>query len=188
MRLFEKQQLVIIGLAMMIVFGFVFFWYVPLARRTQEIKKLKQGHLEETLKVKGQAQRLPIIISKTDKLKSKVGDFDLKVPMVLEFGSLWDQIAAVMGKCGLKEQLIQPQEEVKGSSICLIPINMQCSGNLHEIFSFFKSLENFERVIRIESISMVGSNKEDSTGDIKLTANANVYYRPAGAVISGGKI
>ncbi|MBW8034668.1 MAG: type 4a pilus biogenesis protein PilO [Planctomycetes bacterium] len=186
MRLFEKQQLVITGLVIAIVVGFVFFRYIPLARRTQEINQSKQRYLQETLEVKDQAQRLPIVISKMEQLKVKVGDFDRKIPIVREFGSLWDQIAAVMSKCGLKEQLIQPRDEVKGSEICLIPINMQCRGNLQEIFSFFQSLENFERVICIESLSMVGSAGKDSVGDVKLTANANIYYRPAEMSMSGG--
>jgi len=185
MRLLEKQQLIILGLAVAIVFCFVFFRYIPLARRTQEIKQSKLHYLKETLKVKDQAQRLPIITSKTDQLKKKVGDFDRKIPVICEFGSLWDQIAAVMSKYGLKEQLIQPREEVKGSEICVIPINMQCSGNFEEIFGFFQSLEDFERVIRIESLSMSGSDVEHGGGDIKMTANANVYYRPVGTVIFG---
>lgn len=186
MRLFEKQQLIIIGLAVVIVFGFVFFRYIPLARRTQEINQSKLRHSQETLEVRDQSQRLPIIISKMEQLKGKIGDFDRKIPVVHEFGSLWDQIAAVMSKCGLKEQLIQPQKEVKGSEICLIPINMQCSGNFEEIFAFFQSLEDFERVIRIESLSMSGSDFENGGGDVKLTANANVYYRPVSTVMSEG--
>lgn len=186
MRLLEKEQLIIIGLALAIVFGFVFFRYIPLARRVQEVKESKLRYSEETLRVKDQAQRLPIIIWKTEQLKGAVGDFDGKIPFVREFGSLWDQIATVMGKCGLKEQVIQPYGEVKGSEICLIPINMQCSGKFEEIFSFFQSIENFERVIRIESLSMSGSDLDDGGDNIKMTANANVYYRPSEMSISWG--
>ena len=186
MRLLEKQQLLIIALAVGVVFGFVFFRYIPLARRTQEINQAKVRYSQENLEVKDQAQRLPIIISKTDRLKSEVGDFDSKIPVMREFGSLWDQIAAVMSNCGLKEQLIQPQSEVKGKEICLIPITMQCSGNLQEIFSFFRYLEDFDRVIRVESLSMKGDDTEDGGGEIKMTANANIYYRPAGMGVLGG--
>ncbi|MCK5172177.1 MAG: hypothetical protein KAR47_02230, partial [Planctomycetes bacterium] len=73
MRLLEKQQLLIIALAVGVVFGFVFFRYIPLARRTQEINQAKVRYSQENLEVKDQAQRLPIIISKTDRLKSEVG-------------------------------------------------------------------------------------------------------------------
>ena len=180
MKLFAKQQFIIILLAVVIVVGFVFLHFIPLARRTQEIKAAKLLYAQENLKVKDQAQRLPIIISKTEQLKTKIGDLDRKIPVVREFGSLWDQIAAVMKNCGLKEQQIKPETEVKSEDICIIPINIQCSGNLQEIFSFFRSLEGFERVVRIESLSMIGSGREDAIGEIKLTANANFYYRPTG--------
>jgi Tfp pilus assembly protein PilO len=179
MRFLEKQQLIIVALAVAVVAGFVFFRYIPLAKETQAIRNTQRHHLEENLKVKAQAQQLPIMVSKTDRLLEKVGDFDRKIPSVREFGSLCDRIAAVMVKCGLKDHVIQPQKEVAGKEICRIPINMQCSGNLREVFSFFKSLEDFERVIRIEDLSLVGDS--EGRGQIKVTANANVYYRPVGS-------
>ena len=180
MRFIEKQQLIIVALAVAIVAGFIIFRYLPLAKETQAIHNTQTDHLEENLKVKSQAQQLPIMVTKTDKLTAKVGDFDRKIPCVREFGSLCDRIAAVMVKCGLKDQVIQPQKEVMGKEICRIPINMQCSGNLREVFSFFKSLEDFERVIRIEDLSIVGDGK--GRDQIKVTANANVYYRPGGSI------
>ena len=179
MRFLEKQQLIIAALAVAIVAGFVFFCYIPLAKETQAIRNTQLQHLEENLKVRSQAQQLPIMVSKTGILAEKIGDFDRKIPGVREFGPLCDRIAAVMVECGLKDQAIQPQKEVPGKDICRIPINMQCSGNLREVFSFFKSLEDFERVIRIEDLSLVGDSK--GRGQIKVTANANVYYRPGGS-------
>lgn len=179
MRFLEKQQLIIVGLAVAIVAGFVFFGYIPLAKKTQAIRNTQLQHLEDNLKVKEQAQQLPIIVSRTDRLAEKIDNFDRKIPCVREFGSLCDRIAAVMVKCGLKDQVIQPQTEVAGEEICRIPIRMQCSGNLREVFLFFKSLEDFERVIRIEELSLIGDN--EGRGQIKVTANANVYYRPGGS-------
>lgn len=182
MRFLERQQLIIVVLAVVIVSGFVFFCYIPLAKETQAIRNTQHHHLEENLKVKSQAQQLPIMVSKTEILSEKVGNFEHKIPGVREFGSLCDRIAAVMVQCGLKDQVIQPQKEVAGKDICRIPINMQCSGNLREVFLFFKALEDFERVIRIENLSLVGDSK--GQGQIKVMANANVYYRPSGSSYS----
>jgi len=81
-----------------------------------------------------------------------------------------------MNKQNLKEQLVQPGSEIQSAEVNCIPINIECSGSLKQIFELFKSLNNFERLIRIESIRLI--NDKDFVGPLKMKVQASVYYRP----------
>jgi len=52
---------------------------------------------------------------------------------------------------------------------------MQCKGGVEQIFEFFKSLQNLDRLVRIEQIKLV--NDQDFTGQASMQTKAVVYYR-----------
>ena len=114
-------------------------------------------------------------------MRSVAGDFDRKIPKNRNFADLWDQIAKVMNRHNLQEQLVQPGTEIKGDELNCIPISIQCTGSHSQIFEFFKSLQKFDRLIRVESVTL--TNDSDFTGRVKMDADANVYYQADGSNI-----
>ena len=60
--------------------------------------------------------------------------------------------------------------------LCSIPLTLECKGSLEQIFAFFQSLENMDRLIRIEEVTL--ENDTDFNAVVKLKAKANVYYQP----------
>jgi Tfp pilus assembly protein PilO len=92
-----------------------------------------------------------------------------------DFAGLWQQIAEVMNKHNLKDQIVQPGTEIHGQTLNCIPISMKCSGSLDQIFGFFQSLNDFERLIRVEQIKIL--NDSDFAGQLELDVKASVYYR-----------
>ena len=110
-----------------------------------------------------------------DMTVEKVGKFSENIPSSRKFALLYDEITEIMKKHNLTEQLIQPGKETEGRNITSIPISIQCSGKLEDIFEFFKSIESFDRLIRIEKLEMVNKTDGDT---IKMKADAKVYYRP----------
>ena len=181
MKLIEKQQVIILALALIIFAGFGMFRYYPLAKRRSAAQKSNMEHLVKIAETKAYGQQLPIIRQKIDELRIVAGDFDKKIPKDRNFADLWDQIAKVMNRHNLKEQLVQPGNEIKGDELNCIPISIQCTGSLSQIFEFFKSLQKFDRLIRVESVTL--TNDSDFTGRIKMNADANVYYQAGTANI-----
>ena len=175
MKLIEKQQIIILALALAIFAGFGLFRYYPLAKKRNAAQKTNMEHLVKIAETKAYSQQLPVLREKIDNLRNVAGDFDNKIPKNRNFANLWDQIAKVMNRHNLQEQLVQPGTEIKGKELNCIPISIQCSGYHTQIFEFFKSLQKFDRFIRVESVTL--TNDSDFTGLIKMNADANVYYQ-----------
>ncbi|MHC5061960.1 MAG: type IV pilus inner membrane component PilO [Planctomycetota bacterium] len=179
MKLLQKQQVVIIVLAVSIIAGFATFLYYPLARQTKAVKQADAAQSAAAAKADARKQQLPILRGKVDALSQSLANYDRRIPEKREFAQLWRQVADVMNKHDLKDQLVQPAAEIAGADLNCIPISIRCSGRMEQIYEFLKSMENFERVIRIEHFKL--ENDIDLRGQLRMNAQANVYYRSSGS-------
>lgn len=185
MRNIDKQQFIIIIVAVVSLGGFGLLRYLPLAGKTRAIKAAREQFQAGDREVKSQARQIPLLNAKMEQVKSKIGDYDSKIPFGREFASLYDEITDVMKKHNLSDQLIQPGGEIAGNEISTIPISIECSGNLKDIFGFFRSIESFDRLIRIESLEMKSEIEHDI---IAVKAGVLVFYRNQYSVDRGNKI
>lgn len=177
MRFLEKQQLIILSVAVVLFVGFGFFRYYPLAKQKEHIEKVNEQQMAAVAKAKTYSMQLPILRRHINAITEKTDDYNVKIPKSRQFAELWQQLASVMNKHNLKDQLVQPGTEIHGSEVNCIPIIIECSGSLNQIFELFKSLHNFERLIRIESIKLI--NDKDFVEPLKMKVLASVYYRSA---------
>ena len=81
-----------------------------------------------------------------------------------------------MNEHNLKDQHIKPGVEIQSENLSRIPISIECSGTLTQVFGFFQAFQGLERVIRIERLQL--TNDKDFSGVVTMNALANVYYRP----------
>jgi Tfp pilus assembly protein PilO len=174
-RRLEKQQLVILTLAVVLFVGFGLCRYYPLAKQKKRIEKVNEQQIAAVAEAKTYSMQLPILRRHIKAMIEKTNDYDLKIPKNRHFAELWQQLASVMNEHNLKEQLVQPGSEIQSAEVNCIPINIECSGSLKQIFELFKSLNNFERLIRIESIRLI--NDKDFVKPLKMKVQASVYYR-----------
>jgi Tfp pilus assembly protein PilO len=179
MRCPERQQLIIIGAAVLIVSGFGAGRFYPLSRASAKVKSARASQEIAALKADQYRTMLPALGERAELLKSATWEFDIRIPESRQFADLWEQIADVMNRHDLKGQIVQPGSEIAGEDINCIPITIECSGSMSQIFDMLKSLGSFERMIRLEKLDIV--NDGEFSGEVKLTAEAKVYYRNAGA-------
>lgn len=175
MKFLQRQQIIIIVLVCSIIAGFAMFLYYPLARQTKAVEQADAAQSAAAARVDERKRQLPVLREKAEALQRKLENFDEKLPRSREFALLWRQIADVMNKHNLKDQLVQPGNEIQGQQLNCIPISIRCSGRGEQIFEFLKSLEKLERVIRIEHFRL--ENDRDLRGWLRMSAEANVYYR-----------
>lgn len=176
MKKLDKQQSIILILAVVVTGGFGVFRYVPLARQKYAIsQKMKQQKvaLDEICL---QGAITPELWQQKSRLEKQLVPFTQKVPRGRNLATLWRQVADVMNECKLTDQLVQPGVELKSDQLCSIPLTIECKGSLEQIFTFFQSLENIDRLIRIEQVSLENGTDFDSI--VKLNAKASVYYQP----------
>jgi len=80
-----------------------------------------------------------------------------------------------MNRNNLRDQLVAPDAEAGAGKLMCIPVRMQCSGSMKQIFDFFRAVEGLERIIRIEQVQF--KNTAELTGAVSMHAVANVYYQ-----------
>ena len=175
MKFLQRQQIIIIVLAGSIITALVTFLYYPLARQTKAVQQADAAQASAAAKADARKRQLPVLRKKTEALARELQDFDKRLPTSREFAVLWQQIADVMNEHDLKDQLVQPGNEIQGPQLNCIPISIRCTGRSGQIFEFLKSLQKFERVIRVENFRL--ENDRDFTGWLKMDTEANVYYR-----------
>jgi len=182
----ERQQAVICIVAGAILGGFVLFRYLPLQKR---IKAVEQRRAEQALviaKASAESEQLPALEEQLLKLQSTVGNYGRKVPENRNLGGFLHGIADLMNKYNLSEQLIQPDKEIETDELNCIPVNVQCRGKLKRIFEFYKSLQELDRLVRIEQVKL--TNDSDFSGEVKVQTKAIIYYRAqAGQAPAGNK-
>jgi Tfp pilus assembly protein PilO len=152
------------------------FRYMPLHKKAKALEQAKAAQALVIAKASAQSVLMAALEEKLQKQQIAVGKFEANVPSDRNIGEFLQQIAGLMNKHNLKEQIVQPGEEVKTDELNCIPIVMRCKGQLKQIFEFYKSLQAMDRLIRIEKVDL--ANDSDFSGEVGMETRAVIYYRP----------
>jgi Tfp pilus assembly protein PilO len=174
----DKQQWIILLVAAVVSVGFGVFRYVPIVRQKVAIREQLEQQNQIIDEICSLSVLIPELKNQKRQLEKQLLPFDQKVPQGRNLAPLWQQVAEVMNECGLTDQLVQPGVEIKSPELCSIPLTIECKGSMQQIFAFFRSLEEINRLIRIEQVTL--DRGTDLESGVKLKAQANVYYQPDG--------
>ena len=174
----ERQQIVIFCLAGAMVGGFVLLRYLPLRKRIKVIEQRRAARTLAITKASAESRGLPVLKEELLKLQRVVGNYEANIPGQMALGAFLHRIANLMNEHNLKEQLIQPGEEIEADELNCIPVNMQCKGKLMQIFKFYESLQGLDRLVRIEQVKLV--NESNFSGEVSMQTKAVIYYRSEG--------
>lgn len=172
----DKQQLIILLLGAVVGVGFGVFRYIPIVRQRCAIQKQMEQQNQVIDEICSFSVLIPELKEQKNQLEKQLLPFEQKVPQGRNLATLWRQVAEVMNECGLTDQFVQPGVEIKSDQLCSIPLTIECKGSMQQIFSFFRSLEKINRLIRIEQVTL--DRGGDLGSGVKLKAQANVYYQP----------
>ncbi len=171
----ERKHTIICIAAGLLIGGFFLLRYVSLQRQIsfakQEIAK------QDAVIAKASVQRgqLDVLKEQLLKFQNDAEDFDRRMPSQRDLGVFLQEITALMNEQGLKEQLIEPGEEVVAEKFNCIPVAIHCRGRLEQLFAFYKSLPTLDRLVRIEEARLV--NDKDFSGQVNMETKAVIYYR-----------
>lgn len=179
MQIGERKQIVIFVTAAALVIGFVLFRYLPLRRQMKAAKKMHSAQMLSVSKAEAESQSIPALEEQLRQMRGEVGNYDARIPSERSLGEFLQRIADLMNRHELREQLIQPGVEMAEDGLYCIPVNMQCKGSLGQIFDFYKSLQQIDRMVRIERVTLV--NDSDFGGEVSMQTSGVIYYRGGGA-------
>lgn len=175
MRQMDKHQIMIVVSSLTLLAGFGVLRYLPMLREKLDAKKEMMSYSQTIEQVQDYAGRLPELRLEKKQLQEKLRQSPGSIPEGKQFARLWQQIADVMNDCQLVEQSVQPGTEQVSDELCCIPLTIECSGSLDQMFAFFQSLEQLDRQVHFQDVEL--NNSDDFDATVKLNAKANVYYQ-----------
>ncbi len=171
----EKKQIIIFLIAISTIGGFILFRYIPMNKVMNAVKSARAGQNLIIARGISDSEQLPLFTDQLQKLREKLDNYEANIPKQKDLGNFLKKIAVMMDSHNLNDQAIQPLEETRINELICIPISMECTGKLKEIFEFYKNLQEIDRQIRIKQVKL--KNGSDFSGKIKMETEIIIYYR-----------
>jgi Tfp pilus assembly protein PilO len=171
----NKKKIWIMAVALLAFALLTVFGYVPIVWQKYVISQSLHRQSLTMDQVRTCAEQLSAVEDKVAKLKPIAEKSERSIPENRHFAALWQEIAELMSRHNLQGQQVKPGEESREGEVCSVSLEIQCNGKLSDMFAFIGSLEQMERLVRIEQMDL--TNDRDYTGQLTLSAKAKVFYR-----------
>lgn len=171
----NKRQLCLFALALLLPVVFFFAAYRPLKGKCRRIKDENQAVKNVIEQSQALKEKLPMVKREIARLEKEAADFEKKIPQNRDLGYFLQQITEYMNNSNLGEQYVAPGSEVTIDDLHCIPVVMRCTGRLEDIYSFYRSLQDMGRLVKIESLNL--ENDKDLKGNVRMETQALIYYR-----------
>lgn len=172
----KKQQIIIFVVAIGIIGGFIFLKWLPIQRKIKAVELERTAIQYKVEQSRMESEKLPVLNEEVAELQDLVANYELKIPANRDLGSFLQKVADLMNQHDLTEQQIQPSTEIEVDELRCIPVSMKCKGGLEQMFEFYKSLQDLDRLVRIEHAQL--KNEGDFNGKVSMETKAIVYYLP----------
>lgn len=172
----HKQQVLLCVLAVGLFGGFTLICYLPLSGSLRKARAECDEAALAVIQAQAQREQLPALGKRLRQIQDRVGNYRANIPEQRALGGFLHKIAEVMDEHKLKGRLVQPGRETQAGRLGCIPVEMCGKGRLAQIFEFYKSLQNLDRLVRIEQVQL--RNSKDFSGQVSMQMKAVVYYRP----------
>ncbi|WP_027715751.1 type 4a pilus biogenesis protein PilO [Desulfuromonas sp. TF] len=107
-----------------------------------------------------------------------LGQFRTAIPPRTEFTALIGEIFSLAGKAGLSiDRIGYDPKEVAGQGLLRYTLDFSVSGDYGQIKRFVYSLEQSDRLIAIEELSLSGGEGKSKEGDVNLRVRLTTYFK-----------
>ncbi len=171
----ERKQMVIFVAAGAAAVAFMLFRYLPLRQRLKVVEQAKAAQALVISRASMEKEQMPVLIERLLTLQQVVGNYQARIPAETDLGVFLQQIADLMSRHNLREQVIVPHKEIAVKELKCIPVDMQCKGKLAQVFEFYKRMQKLDRLVRIESVKLL--NDKDFSGEVSMQSKVVIYYR-----------
>lgn len=105
-----------------------------------------------------------------------LGTFRAEVPSRSEFTALIGEIYSLAGEAGLSiDRIAYDPEEIPGRALLRYTLNFSVGGDYGQIKRFVYSLEQSDRLIALEELSLSGGKAEE--GEVNLRVRLSTYFK-----------
>jgi type IV pilus assembly protein PilO len=119
-------------------------------------------------------------------LKKQREEMTDRLPADEEIASLLQKIHGQGKIVGLEINRFEREAPQLADLFVRIPVKMTLNGTFHQVATFFYYVGKLTRIVNVENISLVASQKELGTATLMATCTATTFmYRPGGLAVPG---
>ncbi|MBI5552527.1 MAG: type 4a pilus biogenesis protein PilO [Desulfobacterales bacterium] len=172
----KPQRIGIFAAVLVIIFGlsiWLLFW--PKNGQINGLKTQLASVQKELEAAKKNAAELNDWRNKMSKKEAEYKQVSRALPEKEEIPSLLAGISQAGKEAGLEFLLFQPKPEVPKDFYAEIPVDINVSGNYHQVAIFFDKLSNLPRIVNVRDVKMAPQSAKDETSSLTTSCQAVTY-------------
>ena len=176
MKLSVKHQIFItIGLAVIILIGFVLIVYRPQAQKLGSLEEERQKKEAEVKSAKATVDRLEDAKNELSKVEAKIKQFSAKVPVTEDFSTLLKEVQRLANESGVRFVSFKTAPLVGQSQYAELPLDITVDGYYRDLVDFLWRVNTLTREVKITSVEISEGEKKLPHIQIDIKANAFVF-------------
>ena len=181
---FPYRIAILVGTIVLIGALFCYFFYLPKAKKIDQLNKDIINLDKRIRKAKALAKRLPEFEKKAKEIDKQFKLALKLLPDKKEIPTFLEQINHIGIDSGLIFRLFKPSHEIPKGFYNEIPISIEVEGRFHNIMTFIYRITTMQRIVNVFNIQM--RPVKSLSPELKATFTAVTYrFAPKGAAKKG---
>ncbi len=151
---FSYRIAILVGTIVLIAALFCYFFYLPKAKKIEQLNKDITTLDKRIRKAKALAKRLPEFEKKAKEIDKQFKLALKLLPNKKEIPTFLEQINHIGIDSGLVFRLFKPSHEIPKGFYNEIPINIEVEGRFHNIMTFIYRITTMQRIVNVFNIQM----------------------------------
>jgi len=178
-----QKAMVFIGTFVVLGAAFYFLLYKDQAETIQRLKSSNAAQENRVATLKKAAAQVEVLEKELASSEEELNSLIALLPDQKEIPGLLENVSKLGAQVGLENILFEPLPEQPHEFYATIPIRLDLIGTYHELGAFFDNVSKLNRILKIESLSIV-RQKDTSRLQVNCTI---VTYRFLEKPAQGGK-
>jgi len=156
-----QRVLMLCGVLVLIVVGFLYLMYLPEQEELSKFQKKNQtleAKLREDQRI---ANNLPKFKAEYEKMKLQLDEALKELPNEKEIPTLLSSIASLAKDNGLDVLRFKPGKETTKGFYAEVPVELKLTGSYHQVGKFFYDVGNLSRIVNIGNVTLSPKGSDD---------------------------
>jgi type IV pilus assembly protein PilO len=154
---------------------YVYFLYLPAASTLEGIRDQQLQLQRKLAEVRTVAENEEAVKQEIAALEKKLDVALRQLPDSKELPVLLTDITSLGKNAGLEFRAFRPKEEVRRDFYAEVPIDIEFTGDFHDIASFFDEISRLPRIVNVSSLDVVISSESSMDTVLQVKGNATTF-------------
>lgn len=147
----------------------------PQLGKANEVKKSLREEREQFSEGRMDLEELPRLEGEVNKLRQRVGHFELQVPVQDQLGSYLESLAGVAQAHQLRPEAIEPGTPIHSRDLFAVPIVVKVHGPFRDVYGMLKDVVALPRLTQVQRFE--SKLTPEHPGEVQAELQLRVFYR-----------